>query len=266
MWRKYNPVIDANKDDEGSIYREYLYTDKETWQKVIDFLPSCGINTVLIDMGEGVQYDSHPELTVKGSWTKEEFRAELARIRSLGLTPLPKFNFSAGHNAFLQEHAYTVGTDHYNQVCKDLIEEVIELFDTPEFFHLGMEEEDLESQLTQPVAMIRPPYVKTADSLFLFDVCRSHGVRPWIWVDPNTIESYGGEEAFRNNIPKDVLLSNWYYGIIKNKSDVCETNKNAALYQKIGQWGYEQIPTVSTWSWYLNDKQTMRFCAEHVAS
>ena len=264
MWRKDDPVTGANKDEEESIYRDFLYTDKETWQKVIDFLPSCGINTVLIDMGEGVQYDSHPELAVKGSWPKAEFRQELDRIRSLGLTPLPKFNFSAGHNAFLQEHAYTVGTDHYNQVCKDLIEEVIDLFDTPEFFHLGMEEEDMASQKNQPVAMIRPPYTKTADSLFLFDVCRSHGVRPWIWVDPHTIESYGGEEAFRDNIPKDVLLSNWYYGIIKNSADVCQTNPNAALHQKIGQWGFEQVPTVSTWSWYLNDKQTMRFCADHV--
>ena len=96
--------------------------------------------------------------------------------------------------------------------------------------------------------------------------CRRHGVRPWIWVDPDTIEGYGGEESFRNNIPKDVLLSNWYYSIIKNSDDVCTTNKHAALYQKIGQWGFEQVPTSSTWSWYLSSKQTMRFCLNHVAA
>ena len=102
MWRKEGSFNCHLKDEEESIYRNFLYTDKETWEKVTSFLPSCGINTVLIDMGEGVQYDSHPELAVKGSWTKDEFREELNRLRSLGLTPLPKFNFSAGHNAFMK--------------------------------------------------------------------------------------------------------------------------------------------------------------------
>lgn len=266
MWRKEGSFNCHLKDEEESIYRDFLYTDKETWEKVTSFLPSCGINTVLIDMGEGVQYDSHPELAVKGSWTKDEFREELNRLRSLGLTPLPKFNFSAGHNAFMKEHAYTVGTDRYNQVCCDLISEVCDLFNRPEFFHLGLEEEDMESQGSQPVAFVRPPYKKTADALVLFEACRKNGVRPWIWVDPDTIKGFGGEDAFQNNVPKDVLISNWYYGIIKDSADICQTNERAALYQKIGQWGYEQVPTASTWSWYLNAKQTMRFCKQHVES
>ena len=263
MWRKAGAVNTEFKDEEEAIYRDFLYTDKETWRKTIDFLPSCGIDTVLIDMGEGVQYESHPELAVKGSWSKAEFRQELDRIRSLGLTPLPKFNFSAGHNAWMKDHAYTIGTEYHNQVCKELIEEVIELFDRPKFFHLGLEEEDLESQSSQPVAMVRSSLRKTSDSLFLFDVCRNKGVRPWIWVDANTIAGFGGEETFKANIPKDVLLSNWYYGIIKNQPGSPVTPA-ALLYQKIGQWGYDQVPTVSTWSWHLNAKQTMRYCKENV--
>ncbi len=265
MWRKDDPVYGANKDEEENIYRHYLYTDKETWKKVIDFLPSCGINTVLIDMGEGVRLDCHPELAVEGSWSKEEFRAELARIRSLGLTPLPKFNFSAGHNAWMQDYAYTIGSPFYNQICKELIEEVIELFDTPEFFHLGLEEEDYTAQKNQGIAFIRNQKRKTEDSLFLFDVCRQKGVRPWIWIDLHTIESFGGKAAFCANVPKDVLVSNWYYGAIKNHPAILEQNANAALYKEVGEWGYEQIPTGSTWSWHLNDKQTMRFCKEYVA-
>ena len=264
MWRKKGAMNSEYKDEEESIYRDFFYTDWETWRKVTEFLPSCGINTVLIDMGEGVCYDRHPELAVRGSWSKAAFRQELNRLRGLGLTPLPKCNFSAGHNAWMKDHAYTVGTDHYNEVCCDLISEIIDLFDTPAFFHLGLEEEDYPSQRSQPVAFVRPPYKKTADALVLFDACRRKGVRPWIWVDPDTIAGFGGEEAFCANIPKDVLLSNWYYGIIKDSEDVCQTNENAALYQKIGQWGYEQVPTVSTWSWYLNAKQTMRFCRRHV--
>ena len=60
-------------DDEQPVFHDFLYCDKEVWRKVTDFLPSCGINTLLIDMGEGVRLDSHPELAVEGSWSKQEF-------------------------------------------------------------------------------------------------------------------------------------------------------------------------------------------------
>lgn len=231
----------------------------------MDFLPSCGINTVLIDLGEGVQYDSHPELAVKGSWTKAELRQELGRIRSLGMTPLPKLNFSACHNVWMQDHAYTVGTGHYNQVCKDIIEEVIELFDTPEFFHLGLEEEDYKNQRSQPVAVVRSPAKKIHDATFLFDICRSHGVRPWIWCNYACVEGYGGEDAFQRNIPKDVLISNWYYGLVPNDPVRYEENKSLTLYKKLGQWGYDQVPTSSTFvDNYLSTKSTMKFFRSEV--
>lgn len=264
MWRKKNPFDKSYQDEESSIYRDFLYTDKEIWTKVVDFLPSCGINTVLIDLGEGVQYDTHPELAVKGSWTKTELRNELDRIRSLGMTPLPKLNFSAGHNAWLQDHAYTVGTDHYNQVCKDLIEEVIDLFDTPELIHLGMDEETVEMQASQPLAIVRPYYTMIRDCNFLFDVCRSKGVRPWIWIDKDAVNSFGGEERFRDGIPTDVLLSNWYYSMIPYSDDICEQKEAVALFKKLEDWGYEQVPTCSTYAWYLNDKQMMYFAAHQM--
>jgi hypothetical protein len=44
-------------------------------------------------------YPSHPELAVKGSWSPEKMKSELARLRALGLEPIPKRNFSASHDA-----------------------------------------------------------------------------------------------------------------------------------------------------------------------
>ena len=48
MWDKKGRQTVYRKDEEESIYRDFLYTDRETWEKVTAFLPSCGINTVLI--------------------------------------------------------------------------------------------------------------------------------------------------------------------------------------------------------------------------
>lgn len=265
MWDKKGRQYTVFKDDEEAVYRDFIYTDKAIWDEITAFLPQCGINTLLIDMGEGVRLDSHPELAVEGSWTKEQMRTELTRLRSLGLTPIPKYNFSCGHSAWLQDYAYMVGTPKYYEVCKDIVEEAIELFDNPPFFHLGLEEEDYASQRTQPVVTVRSPAMKLRDATFLFDICRSHGVRPWIWCNYACIEGYGGDEAFQRSIPKDVLISNWYYGLVPNDPVRYEENRSLKVYQKLGDWGYDQIPTSSTFGAnILSSKETMKFFREEV--
>ena len=81
-------------------YREELLAPKDVWTKVTDFLAEAGLNTLVIDLGEGVQYASHPELGAKGAWTVAELRAELDRLRAMGITPIPKLNFSCCHDAW----------------------------------------------------------------------------------------------------------------------------------------------------------------------
>ena len=35
---------------------------------------------IVVDLGEGLVYPSHPELSIKGSWTPEKLRTELDRL------------------------------------------------------------------------------------------------------------------------------------------------------------------------------------------
>jgi hypothetical protein len=51
-----------------------------------------------------------------------------------------------GHDAWLGSYARYVSTEPYYQVCADLIAEVMQLFDSPRLFHLGMDEEAFDSQ------------------------------------------------------------------------------------------------------------------------
>lgn len=248
--------------EEEDCYKEYMSTDREVWRKVTDFLPTCGFNTLLIDIGEGIRFDSHPELAVSGSWSKEEMREELARLRSIGLTPLPKLNFSTCHNAWMGEYAYMVGTETYYRVCQELIEETIELFDTPEFFHLGLDEERFNKVEGYPIATVRAPYKQVEDANKLFKVCLDKGVRPWMWIDSRCIHNFGGDDYFRKHIPKEVVISNWFYRNMYSP----EYSERIELYKKLGEWGYEQIPTSSTFSYRSNSRQTMRYCKENVNS
>jgi hypothetical protein len=148
MWRD----ADSTPENDGPFqcqstghYQTKMLTERDTWRRVVDQLPSFGINTLVVDLGEGVQYKSHPELAVDGAWTVEELKEELARARALGLEVIPKLNFSSYHDAWLTPYCAQKGTAAYDKVVADLIDEACAIFDSPRFVHLGMDEEEFPS-------------------------------------------------------------------------------------------------------------------------
>ena len=80
MWRKKGQKSTNIKDEEDAIYHEEMCCDRETWRKITDFLPECGINTLLIDVGDGIQFDRHPEISIPGAWSKDKLKKELSVI------------------------------------------------------------------------------------------------------------------------------------------------------------------------------------------
>ena len=162
-----------------------MLTEKETWRRVVDQLPSFGINTLVIDLGEGVQYKSHPELAVEGAWTVEELREELARVRALGLEPIPKLNFSTSHNGWMGDYSHMVSSKPYYQMCEDVIGDVVEIFGNPRFFHIGFDEERApfqESEKFQYICTRKGEYW-WKDFLHIVNTVEKHGARAWMWSD-----------------------------------------------------------------------------------
>ena len=184
--------------DTSTRYYEITSTEKDTWKRIVDDLPSFGINMVVIDLGEGVRYDTHPELANEGSWTKEELMAEIRRMKLMGLEPIPKLNFSACHDAWLGEYGYMVSTKKYYEVVSDLIAEVCEMFEHPRFFHLGMDEEDYPDHHTG-ITSIRSVDLWWHDLYFFFNEVEKHGARPWIWSD----FYWKHQEGWEKKMPKD---------------------------------------------------------------
>ena len=101
-----------------------------------------------------MKYESHPELAVNGSWSREALEKEIAYAKSLGIELIPKLNFSACHDIWLGEYSRMLSTRVYYQVCADLIAEVCDIF-KPRFFHLGMDEETEEHQRNYDYCVIR---------------------------------------------------------------------------------------------------------------
>ena len=252
---------DPGSREKYSRYDDYLITEDTVWKSVIGFLPSQGINTVLIDVGDAVEYESHPEIAVAGAWSKDKLKAELDRIRSLGMTPLPKLNFSACHDTWLGKYSRMLSTPEYYQVCRDVITEVAELFDHPAYFHLGLDEENLQNQIKYAYCVIRQGDLWWHDAYYLFDVCDQVGARPWVWSD------YHWEmgDQYLKRMPKSVLQSNWWYRPVEKNPDGTFTQQQYETYRTLEAAGFDQVPTSSAIWFAYNSKETMELGREELS-
>ncbi len=239
-------------------YSDTLRCDREVWRRVVDALPSFGINAVLIDIGDGIEYESHPELSVKGAWTKDEMRAELAHMRAIGLEPLPKLNFSACHDGWLGEYAYMLSTQRYYEVARDVIGEVCELFGNPRFFHLGMDEEEYPNQ-NAGMSSIRSDGLWWHDLYFYFNEVEKYGTRPWIWSD----YFWKHQADWQKKMTKDCVQSNWFYDPVQPKGANGRYPQVAyQTYVEFSRMGYDQIPCASDWLCRQNMAETVWLCLE----
>ena len=239
---------------------DHVRFDEPTWLRTSEKLAGSGCNQIIIDLAEILRYPSHPELAVKGSWSVEKMRKEIARLRGMGFEVIPKLNFSACHDTWLKDYHRMVSTRKYYQVCEDVIKDVAEIFDRPRFLHLGYDEETYAHQRQHRFVVCRQGELWWHDFLWFADVTERAGCRPWIWSD----YVWHHKDEFLRRMPKSVMQSNWYYDAdfsVKNKEGKERTY--VAAYEWLDKAGFEQIPTGSNWSCDSNFQGTVDFCDSH---
>ena len=230
MWFREDPKLDF---------------EDAAWDILLENAVKYGINQIVLDLGEGVQYKSHPELAKEGAWSCDRVRAELERCRKLGIELIPKMNFSATHHMWLGEYRRMMSTSIYYKVCRDLIEEVAELFDHPAYIHIGMDEEG-DAQFFKEMDMVhyRQGELIWHDLRYLCDCVLSCGAKPWIWADMCMYEP----EAFRRHIPyDDVILSPWVYFAIRREHWTLVKSKQRYIDSNEGKMGVEYMEEAPIW-------------------
>ncbi len=237
--------------------QSYMRFDRDVYNVITKRMAEIGMNMLVIDLGEGVKYRTHPEIAIDGSWEVDELKAEIARLRKMGLEPIPKLNFSACHDAWLGRYSRMISSDTYYEVCADIIGEVCEIFEKPRFFHLGMDEETLANQAAMAYVVLRQYELWWHDLLFYFAQVEKAGVRPWMWSD----YIWDKPATFFENMPKGILQSNWYYGDVFN-GDV----KYVGAWDQLDQHGFDQIPTGSNWDFEDNFESVTKYCKRHIDS
>lgn len=204
MWAAYVCMTQNMWDD----YKKPWCLEDKAWDETLMHLSAKGYNTVVLDIGDGLIWKSHPEIALSGAWSHERMKAEVKKAKDLGLTVLPKLNFSTLHDCWLGVYDRMVATPVYYGVCRDLINEICELFDTPEYVHLGMDEENYKMTSRYHFACYRQHDLMWHDLKFLCDCVSQNGSTPWIWADIMQNYPEGFREHFR---PDEILLSPWQY-------------------------------------------------------
>ncbi|OFZ52958.1 MAG: hypothetical protein A3D92_21430 [Bacteroidetes bacterium RIFCSPHIGHO2_02_FULL_44_7] len=253
MWYQW----DCPDDKRSYLYaRRYMRCSKKLWRELTNRMVDAGINMLVIDLGDGIQYKTHPEIAVRGAWRSDEVQEELARMRGMGLEPIPKLNFSAGHDAWLGPYSRCVSTEMYYRVCRDLIAEVIKVF-RPRFFHLGMDEETAQHQRYNDYIVIRQFNLWWHDMLYLAEQVHKAGVRPWIWSDC----IWNHRNIYLKRMPKTIIQSNWYYNSTFNSK-----KEYVRSYHDLHLHGYEQIPTGSNYYSATNFVKLVNYCKRNISS
>lgn len=235
---------------------DHLRFDETLWKDITQRMARAGMNMIVIDLGDAIQYESHPEIAIKGAWSRDKLKEELARLRKLGLEPIPKLNFSTAHDRWLGDYSRMVSTPTYYKVCQELIDEVVKLFDKPRFFHLGYDEETAQNQAQYAIAIVRQHELWWHDFNFFAEAVGDNGVRPWIWSD----YAWAHPQEFYEKMPKQVVQSNWYYG---TRFDLVKDPK-IKTFLDLEEHGFDQIPTGSNWSTPKNFPALVEFCKAHI--
>ena len=198
----------------------------------------------------------------------------MRRLKSLGLEPIPKLNFSAAHDAWLKDYSHMLTTRKYREVCRDVIRDAYEMFDRPRFMHIGYDEEQAKHQ--HGFICIRTNEIWWNDFHFFVKTVEDLGMRPWMWSD------YGWHhDDLAAKCPKSVIHNNWYYDSSMRGFDMAKMEKGSQswktlnLFLELDKAGFDQVPCSTNWlskkrreANVKNDgamKGTVDFCRAHLS-
>ena len=218
-----------------------MHFDEAFWRELSGKLRQAGCNCIMIDVGEGLRYPSHPELALKDSWAPERLRAEVVRLRGMGFDVIPKLNFSTAHDAWLGPYERMVSTPKYYEVCADVIRDVAEVFAPLTGFHIGLDEEDLPVfHSSSSLLVMRQGDLWWHDLNWFVREVERHGARAWMWSDyqrRHTAEQF--RDLFCRRMPKTVVQNPWTYSATRA---TMAKNQFIQAYRPLAEAGYDLVP------------------------
>lgn len=259
--------------------QQALRFDERVWEHITDRMGAIGMNMLIVDLGEGLEYPSHPELAVKGSWSPDRMRKELSRLRGLGIEPVPKLNFSSCHDAWMRDYGRMVSTPAYYKVVSELIHDACEVFDHPRYLHIGMDEETYRVQRNYDYVVCRQGDLWYGDVDFYRREVEKNGARAMMWSD-----QAWSEPPFVKKVSTRIVQNNWYYwndvakleaqSLLPRPADEKKTDdamyewshlQQLRAFRELDAAGFDQMPCATNWNNRENLGQVADYAFRHIA-
>jgi hypothetical protein len=200
----YDPVWFDRKDRERPF-------DLNVGTDMVKALGKAGFNMLIIDLADGVEYRSLPELKRHYSVPWSVVEQLIASAREAGLEVVPKLNFSKGpeprydHNYWFRPYDELPDNDAYWAKAFQLIDEVIGEVKPKRYFFIGMDED-----------FLRTPAQYVAAVTALHDGLTKRRLRAVMWNDTAHVSagSFGCVEktlAAEDVAPGDIVHVLWDY-------------------------------------------------------
>src|SRR5690606_34073361 len=94
------------------------------------------------------------------------------------------------------------------------------------------------------------------------------GARPWMWSDM----MWNNEETYVNKVTRDILQSNWYYGLDFNETgqrlpgdSTFQKPEDVSYSEKLNKAGYDQVPAGSNFANSQNMGLLADFCKQIIS-
>lgn len=224
-----------------------LRCNKKYFRALVDRAHQTGVNMIVIDLAEGVKYETHPELAVADAWSVAELAEEIAYIKSLGMDAVPSMDFSAAHDEWLGEYARMVSTPTYYRVVAELIKEVCTIFGSPKLFYIGMGDEDSATQSNYGISIVRHGDLWWHDLNYIVKQVEANGARAWCNTDRILKD---GNYAAR--MSKEIVQGH-YFRYMTDDLEACrvkmetdprykERYEKLSVFVKLNDAGFEMLP------------------------
>lgn len=205
---------------------KYLMYNKGYLSDLLEWLPTQGINTILLEYEDKFPYEKYPFLKAEDAFSPSELRAFLKKARLNGLRVIPLVQ-SLSHLEFALDHPelshLREKMDIPTQICPsnpdavkfilDLMTEVLEYHKEDEFFHIGGDEtwflgscaKCAEWKESSGIINMWAEHQKP-----ILEFIVDQGKRPIVWDD---IFWKDFESVNSVDIPKKTVLMCWNYNI-----------------------------------------------------
>lgn len=210
----YDPAWNLVKDTEKPFDSETAYT-------IIQEMAAAGMNTLIIDCGDAIEYQSHPELKRHYTRPMSALKALADKARKLKIEVIPKLNFSQSrfyqHNHWMYPHNEVVNRrdifdlPEYWRIAFELIDELTSSAKPERFFHIGLDEDT-----------DRAPSLFAAAANLLADGLKEKGLRTVMWrdirIDTRGLVFSEKQDIVEDLIARDMILQVWNYeGVVNQK-------------------------------------------------